>query len=81
MSKARRCNWCGKKIGKDEARVKLPVVYDAPAITYHTDCYCRIYSNKVLRALVNDDPEFSGLPTLGGALAQVLRALDPANDD
>ena len=80
MSKAKKCDGCGKKIGRYEDRVKLPAAAGI-AMTYHVDCYCTMYSNRVLRALVNDEPTFAGVRTLGGALAQVLRALDPAKDE
>lgn len=51
MSKARKCDWCGKKIAAKEHRVKLPVFYDGPAMTYHVECYCSIFRARCLRAI------------------------------
>jgi len=77
MSKARKCEWCGGDIGAKEIRVKLPVAWDGPAMTYHADCYCRVYNRRCLRAIIDDD----GRGAIGPHLRALLDALDPTKDD
>lgn len=77
MSKARKCDWCGKKIAAKEIRVKLPVMYEGPAMTYHAKCYCQVYDRDCLRFILEGTGDFA----LGPHLAAVLATLDPKNDE
>ena len=76
MSKAKKCDWCGKAIAATEVRVKLPSADATWSQTYGADCYCRIFAARCLRAIVTDDFRDQ---SVGRALGEVLRALDPAN--
>lgn len=42
MNKPRKCDWCGETIEGYEDRVKLPVLWDGPAMTYHAKCYVQV---------------------------------------
>jgi hypothetical protein len=78
--KATKCDWCGGDIGPTEVRVKLPYCDQrvAGGMTYHADCYVRIYGKRCLRALIADD--YPHGESVGKALDILLRALDPERD-
>lgn len=45
MNRPRKCDWCGEEIGGADVRVKLPVMWDGPAMTYHANCYVQVYED------------------------------------
>jgi len=58
MNKARKCDWCGETIEGDADRVKLPVMYEGPAMTYHVNCYVKVYHKDVQAVIdTSDHPE------------------------
>lgn len=77
--KAARCDGCGKAIGPNDIRVKLPLCHRPGSMTWCPDCYVRVYDRRSLRALVTD-PYPLGEP-VGKALRVLLAALDPEKDD
>jgi hypothetical protein len=78
--KATRCEWCGEAIGPNEDRVKIPYQNHPGSMTYDVECYCRVYVNRCLRAIVTEG-EWLGKPTVGSSLDIVLRALDPSREE
>lgn len=64
MNKPRKCDWCGETIEGAEVRVKLPVMWDGPAFTYHAQCYVHVYAEDCRRWLAELDiaPDTSPAP-------------------
>lgn len=64
MNKPRKCDWCGETIEGAEVRVKLPVMWDGPAFTYHAQCYVHVYAEDCRRWLAGLDiaPDTSPAP-------------------
>lgn len=77
--KETKCEWCGKVIGRNDIRVKLPMYNQSGSMTYCPDCYVRVYDRRTLRALTGDKYEYGD--TVGKALRTLLDALDPVKDD